>query len=98
MFIYYMPFELFRYDKLVVPHLVDLILHLKGPAILVEPDNVERRSLGSLQFFQDRHLFEGLFGRFSSDFNGFSFKIQRNLMDFNRFSMDFGAISGRRWL
>ena len=46
-----------RYDKLVVRDLVDLILHLKGPAILVEPDNLERQSLGSLQFFQDRLFF-----------------------------------------
>ena len=43
-----------RYDKEVVPSLVDLILHLDGPAILVEPDNIERQSLGSVQFFQDR--------------------------------------------
>jgi len=41
------------YDKEVVPYLVDLILHLDGPAILVEPDNIERQSLGSVQFFQE---------------------------------------------
>ena len=32
---------------------MDLILYLDGPAILVEPDNIERQNLGSVQFFQD---------------------------------------------
>ncbi|CAJ1368650.1 unnamed protein product [Effrenium voratum] len=48
------------YDKSVVPALVELILHLDGPALLIEPDNIERRSLGSVDYFKEMMTERGM--------------------------------------
>ncbi|CAE7530406.1 Mettl23 [Symbiodinium natans] len=48
------------YDKQVVAWLVDLIVHFAGPALLVEPDNVERRQLGSVPYFEEVARSRGL--------------------------------------
>jgi len=48
------------YDKEVVRPLVDLIVHFGGSALLVEPDNVERRQLGSVPYFKDVLSSQGL--------------------------------------
>lgn len=57
------------YDKEVVPSLVNLILHLDGPAILVEPDNIERQSLGSVQYFEEMLQSNGVEFRTEKYFN-----------------------------
>lgn len=57
------------YDKEVVPSLVNLILHLDGPAILVEPDNIERQSLGSVQYFEEMLQSNGVQFRTEKYFN-----------------------------
>jgi len=48
------------YDKEVVAWLVDLIIHFAGPALLMEPDNVERRQLGSVSYFEEIARSRGL--------------------------------------
>ncbi|CAE7258767.1 unnamed protein product [Symbiodinium sp. CCMP2592] len=48
------------YDKEVVAWLVDLIIHFAGPALLMEPDNIERRQLGSVSYFEEIARSRGL--------------------------------------
>ncbi|CAK9110439.1 unnamed protein product [Durusdinium trenchii] len=57
------------YDKEVVTPLVDLLVYLDAPAIFVEPDNVERQSLGSVDYFQDMLKSNGLKFRTEKYFN-----------------------------